>query len=74
VSEEAKLTGRLYQYQCFRRLSLFIKVYLNYNQQAVVPSVAWDFLFDKRLPNLTYQTYLPYLTFPSLFFLSLAYI
>jgi hypothetical protein len=24
-----------------------------YLKQAVVPSVAWDFLFDKHLPNLT---------------------
>jgi hypothetical protein len=27
-----------------------------YNVQAVVPSVAWDFLFDKHLPYLTYLT------------------
>ena len=29
---------------------------------AVVPSVAWDFLFDKHI-NLTYLTYLTYLAY-----------
>jgi len=40
---------------------------LNYSKLAVVPSVAWDFLFDKDI-NLTYLTYRDEVVFLKTFF------
>jgi hypothetical protein len=38
------------------------KSYIYYILLAVIPSVAWDFLFDKHLPHLPQLTHLPNLT------------
>ncbi len=38
------------------------KSYIYYILLAVIPSVAWDFLFDKQLPHLPQLTHLPNLT------------